>query len=887
MAMCSILWSRLCPEVGSALASIGAGAAIAALFGNDVRCAGQRLHAATGSRSAAQLKVLARIGAIRRVRWEDLAECSVDDLRAAELDELAAYLHRAGLLMVFVASWRCLVIASLWGSGVAEVSAPVEFGERGVATVFVCMQILACLKFSCDGLARSLSRLAQVLPAIQRVESFLRLPDASAAVLQESPVLAVLPTVACGPPAPSVVTAVHSLVAAPSPTPTPVTSWAAAALSDEADGAIGDYHGAGIDPGTDSFADANSRHRSTFRWHDACPADLPASAAVDLSVPPACAEHVSTPVLTSVHLDSQHGKLMAVVGSGRSALVQTVEALRVDGPEARVCALPTGDRMLIIGCGSQTGDGCTTVSGEKIRSVAQGELADFVLSSVQNERVIRPSDCAVSAVHKPTAWSGPLVLLHKPLTDDISWLVAVQPDPALLACFERVILLEAAELRAYGRLEKVSRSELFGRLTSAGVAAKASSLPLVFPPLAPQVTTPLPKVAPSTRQHTRSGGNVARAPIPIMSVSTACRDNDFRKVLPWGNARHGSSCFRRSSHGRCGPLRILEARLLDAEQKLKCKWDMVLRVCAMGSWGNLTCSVGLHLVQCCAYLMCDLNIAFWTNTISATEDVDTALGSRFLWFYGTWLSTGVATGLLSWSFGVRFSTQASREMHHAAFRRILHSPYSQLRNQEVLRPIVSHFAADMTVFDLFFLKRGTGMLTCACAISVHMLYLHAILPLFVTLLALPAYVLLFRLCGRYVEVAEVLRDRAVHAATEVNDHFAQVRIEPQLAMLTDKQMASGFLEEDLCGQVTNRIVILLSCCSAAAYLSALANVHGVGVGTLGLALTTMLVLALLVEPTLKFLTEVQADVEAMERINGCLNAAKEIQYGSSSEVWSS
>lgn len=102
-------------------------------------------------------------------------------LRGAEMKHLCSYFRFCGAFTgLFVCFPRFLVLAGLWGYATI-------YGNQDVTTIFMSLQVLACLRASCELFATTLARVTGIQPSVRRVEAFLRLPEALVLPCQPPP----------------------------------------------------------------------------------------------------------------------------------------------------------------------------------------------------------------------------------------------------------------------------------------------------------------------------------------------------------------------------------------------------------------------------------------------------------------------------------------------------------------------------------------------------------------------------------------------------------------------------------------------------------------------------------------------------------------------------
>mmetsp|Transcript_132984 Transcript_132984/g.384568 ORF Transcript_132984/g.384568 Transcript_132984/m.384568 type:complete len:1644 (+) Transcript_132984:126-5057(+) len=132
----------------------------------------EQIGAITDRRVQAVREMLVGIRVVKCYGWEEAMDDKISTLRKKELGMLETYWYCLGAILgVVIVFPRALVISAL-----AAYSA--MYGSHSVANILVCMQILYGLKASCETLGICMGRAITIEPSLNRIESFLRLPEA-------------------------------------------------------------------------------------------------------------------------------------------------------------------------------------------------------------------------------------------------------------------------------------------------------------------------------------------------------------------------------------------------------------------------------------------------------------------------------------------------------------------------------------------------------------------------------------------------------------------------------------------------------------------------------------------------------------------------------------
>lgn len=809
---------------------------VAAFAGLGVLRAVLGLRTASDRRIAALRETVVGIRDVKSCGLEESVELRLRALRGNELSHLVDFHRNLGFILgALLAFPRVLVFACLWGFVALRGK---YTGEYDVATVFVCMQLLTSLNCACDVFARSLFRVLQMPSSARRIEAFLRLPERSVAEPMEpgEPSTASSDECASGP-----------LFASPA--------------------------GQNVAPNLVP----EIRLRGSFKWRLAPP--------------------YSGPALQSLRLDVARGELVAVigrVGSGKSALLRAalneldpIAACDADstkplvgkplGPIAfcpqvphifsgsvrdnilfgqaydaeryhavvQALALEAELRRLPGGDGALVGARGVDLSASQRARLA---LARAAYHSAAHVVLL---DDPLGALGGGPAAAGMLVgLLRGPLMSSRTCLVAVQrPDAALLRNFDRVLLLEGGRVCEQGPPAEVLRSLAFQRLAASGPAL---------------------------------GGDLCGGAAEDGAGPGACIEETFEQRRSSDGDGAASAALRAQTPSERGaPLQMLLARLLEEGRETTFSWRAAKRLLQLGRLRNAGSCAFLFLAHVFAYFFCDLVLASWTNAI-ATGAMDADADHRYLRAYLRWLLFGFAVWVLYWHFGMRFTVRVSEGLHRTALHQVLRAPLGRFFDSQPASRIVDCFATDLATVDFYLLARITGLLAVAYRTLIPLLYMHAVLPLLVTVLVSPLYRLLWRSCARYWVAAASLRSRVARARAEVSNCVDDALnggvtaraygccdlVASNMCRALDVQIAAEvFSERTLHQWLVLRVTFLCGLFTTIIYIVGLTNPSQIGAGTCGLCLTCMLLFGSLTEASLESVMGAHGELAPVSRLH--------------------
>jgi len=130
------------------------------------------LQERTDKRVVTLREVLFGVRIVKCYGWEMAMEEKLATLRKQEVGALRSYWNiTCGLTSIMLLFPRLLIWSGLVGYAAI-------YGAHDVGTIFTSLQILACLRSSCEILAQSLAKVAAISPSLTRIQAFLKLPEA-------------------------------------------------------------------------------------------------------------------------------------------------------------------------------------------------------------------------------------------------------------------------------------------------------------------------------------------------------------------------------------------------------------------------------------------------------------------------------------------------------------------------------------------------------------------------------------------------------------------------------------------------------------------------------------------------------------------------------------
>jgi len=435
-------------------------------------------------------------------------------------------------------------------------------------------------------------------------------------------------------------------------------------------------------------------------------------------------------------------------------------------------------------------------------------------------------DDPFGAVDAPTAMALLERLLLGPLVKGKTRVVILQPDAERLRHFDKLVVLSNGRMVESGQPEEIMKSQAYLNLL---------------------------QTAPST-----SGTFLDEGPAVV------------RSITPDRDEKHDTS-----------------SSLREEEAEVRPTVEMVSYYCRMGRWRNIVNCCLIFFIQVYIYLLCDLVLATWTNKMSVTPHMD---DRPYLFGYLFWLILGTIFWIICWTFGEFFTLRISAQIHGEVLRQILRAPIDRFFDKHPVGRIMNRLSADLSVVDLNLFMKATSTIAILYQTLIPLMYIHSVLPLAITILAVPFYYLIWAFCVRYWNTTVPLRYCMSSARSDVNSLISDVmnnnvvirayrdqeRISLEMCDAIDNQLKAGLLGDRVLRRwLVNRVVFMWSFYTTSMYMVGLLNANTIGPGTLGLCLTNLLLIESLIEPNLEAATGAQFEFIALSRIHEYMKVPQE------------
>lgn len=270
--------------------------------------------------------------------------------------------------------------------------------------------------------------------------------------------------------------------------------------------------------------------------------------------------------------------------------------------------------------------------------------------------------------------------------------------------------------------------------------------------------------------------------------------------------------------------------LREEEAEVRPTAEMVSYYCRMGKWRNILNCCLIFFIQVYIYLLCDLVLATWTNKMSKTPEMD---DKPYLFGYLFWLILGTIFWIICWTFGEFFTLRISAQIHGDVLRRILRAPIDRFFDKHPVGRIMNRLSADLSVVDLYLFMKATSTIAILYQTLIPLMYVHSVLPVAVTFLAIPFYYLIWSFCVRYWNTTVPLRYCMSSARSDVNSLISDVmnnnvvirayrdqeRISLEMCDALDNQLKAGLLGDRVLRRwLVNRVVFMWSFYTTTMYM---------------------------------------------------------------------
>jgi len=319
--------------------------------------------------------------------------------------------------------------------------------------------------------------------------------------------------------------------------------------------------------------------------------------------------------------------------------------------------------------------------------------------------------------------------------------------------------------------------------------------------------------------------------------------------------------------------------LRESETEGRPTWEMTRKYIAIGKWRNLLNAMVFFSLVLFLYLLCDISLANCTNALAIDSEVAT---SKYFGAYVFWLLMGTLSLYAGWYFGAAFTLRISAKIHNVVINQLLHAPIDRFFDKHPVGRIMNRITMDMATIDLYLFLKISGSIMILFQTMVPLAYIHSIMPLSMSVLSIPFYYVVGTLYCRYQNTTVPLRYCFKTSSSKTQSYLSDVmtntvvvrgfgeqqRLTAEYAVAIDDSLKADLTDDRLMKRwLCNRVNYLWTFYNSVAYIAGLYNCAWLGPGTLGIALTNLLLLESMIEPSLDMMAGALFELIALARVH--------------------
>lgn len=319
--------------------------------------------------------------------------------------------------------------------------------------------------------------------------------------------------------------------------------------------------------------------------------------------------------------------------------------------------------------------------------------------------------------------------------------------------------------------------------------------------------------------------------------------------------------------------------LRESETEGRPTWEMTKKYIAIGKWRNLLNAMVFFSLVLFLYLLCDISLANCTNALAIDSEVAT---SKYFGAYVFWLLMGTLSLYAGWYFGAAFTLRISAKIHNVVINQLLHAPIDRFFDKHPVGRIMNRITMDMATIDLYLFLKISGSIMILFQTMVPLAYIHSIMPLSMSVLSIPFYYVVGTLYCRYQNTTVPLRYCFKTSSSKTQSYLSDVmtntvvvrgfgeqqRLTAEYAVAIDDSLKADLTDDRLMKRwLCNRVNYLWTFYNSVAYIAGLYNCAWLGPGTLGIALTNLLLLESMIEPSLDMMAGALFELIALARVH--------------------
>lgn len=486
--------------------------------------------------------------------------------------------------------------------------------------------------------------------------------------------------------------------------------------------------------------------------------------------------------------------------------------------------LPGGDKVII---GSR---GISLSGGQKAR-------VSLARAAYNKDAEVVLLDDPFASVDAPTAQHLLRNLLLGPLMSQRTLVVVCQPEKERIASFDRVIILAG------------------GRVIVDGTPAQACVTPAFMALLSKEDRLNV--------EQTKVRGETQSYAAPTSTVRGASATMPLVKRVPSG---------------------LINKSLREEESEGRADMKTLHFFCQLGHYRLVVSYIAVFIMAMVMGQLADTVFARWTNVLVASELYHMDMQKHSMMFLAEYFGWVLASGVVfMWCFmlGAWWSLRISRKLFGTIVEQLFQAPIDFFHDKTPVGRIMNRMTYDMSQADYSMYSKMSGAMSALFMIITPLVYIHIVLPLFCTLVALPFHYMFFMLVRSYWRVMVPLRyltttsrSLVANCVTEVEHTTMSYRayqvaeaLSLRQIMALEHTLRADFAANSARRWAVNRLTLLWACLGGGVSIVCVMMPGQVQIGFASLCLMNIVVIIGAVDFSLENATNVQFEFVSMNRLH--------------------
>jgi len=224
---------------------------------------------------------------------------------------------------------------------------------------------------------------------------------------------------------------------------------------------------------------------------------------------------------------------------------------------------------------------------------------------------------------------------------------------------------------------------------------------------------------------------------------------------------------------------VREAFMLREEEfQGRTSWATVAYFARMGGWLSILSCIVCYLLKNVMDISADVVLAQWmthgTKHEAGLANSSGTLPRTFLARFAFWWCLSTLAWFLCWVGGQKWTISSSRGCHAAVVKSLMRAPIDRFYDKTPVGRIMNRMSNDMMHLDTKVFVRICSTIGMAWSVSVPVLYVHLMMPLWFTVLSVPYYYLMVCLLRLYWKTTVPLQYLAQVCKSAVDGELADV-----------------------------------------------------------------------------------------------------------------